>query len=170
MYFCVRMHTFFCIIAIKTNEVFYSVCLKNNLFSVPYEIQYHTRQIIVICESRGGRKVRLIYLPIPIRSSDCIGRYNRLMPSSDFCIGRLYRFVLSSDSLIDRSCFLVLSSDFCIVRLCRTVLSKKIALPILRKTPVGNMMILYYLTSYLYRFTTHDHLHCVKYSMYMRSP
>jgi hypothetical protein len=73
--------------------------------------------------SRGGRKVRLIDFPIPIRSSDCIGRYNRLMPSSDFCIGRLYRFVLSSDSLIVRSCFLVLSSDFCIGRLCRFVLS-----------------------------------------------
>jgi hypothetical protein len=73
--------------------------------------------------SRGGRKVRLIDLPIPIRSSDCIGRYNRLMPSSDFCIGRLYRFVLSSNSLIVRSCFLVLSSDFCIGRLCRFVLS-----------------------------------------------
>ena len=72
---------------------------------------------------RGGRKVRLIDLPIPIRSSDCIGRYNRLMPSSDFWIGRLYRFVLSSDSLIVRSCFLVLSSDFCIGRLCRFVLS-----------------------------------------------
>ncbi len=73
--------------------------------------------------SRGGRKVRLIDHPIPIRSSDCIGRYNRLMPSSDFCIGRLYRFVLSSDSLIGRSCFLVLSSDFCIWRFCRSVLS-----------------------------------------------
>ncbi len=72
---------------------------------------------------RGGRKVRLIDFPIPIRSSDCIGRYNRLMPSSDFCIGRLYRFVLSSDSLIVQSCFLVLSSDFCIGRLCRFVLS-----------------------------------------------
>ncbi len=72
---------------------------------------------------RGGRKVRLIDLPIPIRSSDCIWRYNWLMPSSDFCIGRLYRFVLSSDSLIDWSCFLVLSSDFCNWRLCRSVLS-----------------------------------------------
>jgi hypothetical protein len=70
---------------------------------------------------RGGRKVRLIDFPIPIRSSDCIGRYNRLMPSSDFCIGRLYRFVLSSDFLIIRSCFLVLSSDFCIGRLRRFV-------------------------------------------------
>ncbi len=78
------------------------------------------------CISRGGRKVRLIDLPIPIRSSDFIGRYNRLMSSSDFCIGRLCRFVLSSDSLIVRSCFLVLSSDFCIVRLCRPVLSKKL--------------------------------------------
>jgi hypothetical protein len=67
----------------------------------------------------------LIDLPILIRSSDFIGRYNRLMSSSDFCIGRLCRFVLSSDSLIVRSCFLVLSSDFCIVRLCRPVLSKK---------------------------------------------
>ncbi len=47
-------------------------------------------------ESRGGRKVRLIDLPIPIRSSDCIRRYNRLMPSSDFWIGRLCRFILSS--------------------------------------------------------------------------
>ena len=75
--------------------------------------------------SRGGRKVRLIDLPIPIRSSDFIGRYNRLMSSSDFCIGRLCRFVLSSDFLIGRSCFLVLSSDFCIWRLCRPVLSKK---------------------------------------------
>ncbi len=28
----------------------------------------------------------------------------------------------------------------------------------LRKTPVGSMIILYYSTSYLYRFTTHDHL------------
>jgi hypothetical protein len=65
-------------------------------------------------EGRGGRKVRLIDIPIPIRSSDCIGRYNRLMSSSDFCIGRRCRFVLSSDSLIVRSCFLVLSSDFCI--------------------------------------------------------
>ncbi len=74
---------------------------------------------------RGGRKVRLIDFPIPIRSSDYIGRYNRLMSSSDFCIGRLCRFVLSSDSFIDRSCFLVLSSDFCIWRLCRPVLSKK---------------------------------------------
>ncbi len=72
---------------------------------------------------RGGRKVRLIDFPIPIRSSDCIGRYNRLMPSSDFCIGRLCRFILSSDFLIVRSCFLVLSSDFCIVRLYRPVLS-----------------------------------------------
>ncbi len=73
--------------------------------------------------NRGGRKVRLIDLPIPIRSSDCIGRYNRLMPSSDFCIGRLCQFVLSSDSLIVRSFFLVLSSDFWIGRLCRFVLS-----------------------------------------------
>ncbi len=40
---------------------------------------------------RGGRKVRLIYLPIPIRSSDCIGRYNRMMSSSDF----LYRAIVS---------------------------------------------------------------------------
>ncbi len=62
-------------------------------------------------------------LPIPIRSSDCIGRYNRLMSSSDFWIGRLCQLVLSSDSLIVRSCFLVLSSDFCIGRLCRFVLS-----------------------------------------------
>ncbi len=76
--------------------------------------------------SRGGRKVQLIDLPIPIWSSDCIGRYNRLMSSSDFCISRLCRFVLSSDSFIDRSCFLVLSSDFCIWRLCRPVLSKKL--------------------------------------------
>ncbi len=38
--------------------------------------------------TRGGRKVRLIDFLIPIRSSDCIGRYSRLMPSSDFCIGR----------------------------------------------------------------------------------
>jgi hypothetical protein len=75
--------------------------------------------------SRGGRKVRLIDLPIPIRSSDIIRRYNRLMSSSNFCIGRLCRFVLSSDSLIVRSCFLVLSSDFFIMRLCRPVLSKK---------------------------------------------
>ncbi len=87
------------------------------------------------------------------RSSDCIGRYNRLMSSSDFCIGRLCpsilcsesfidwscflvlklrflhrrlcRSVLSSDSFINRSCFMVLSSDFCIVRLIRPVLSKK---------------------------------------------
>ncbi len=81
--------------------------------------------------TRGGRKVRLIDLPILIRSSDFIGRYNRSMSSSNFCIGRLCRFVLISDSLIVRSCFLVLSSDFCIVRLCRRVLSKKIALPIL---------------------------------------
>jgi hypothetical protein len=73
--------------------------------------------------SRGGRKVRLIDFPIPIRSSDCIGRYNRFMSSSNFCIGRLCRFVLSSDSLIVRSCFLVSSSDFCIGRLCRFVLS-----------------------------------------------
>ncbi len=74
----------------------------------------HTRKQYTV---RGGRKVRVIDLPIPIRSSDCIGRYNRLMSSSDFFIGRLCRFVLSSDSLIDRSCFLVLSSDFCIWRL-----------------------------------------------------
>ncbi len=80
---------------------------------------------ILYCICRGGRKVRLIDLPIPIRSSDFIGQYNRLMLSSDFfCIGRLCRFVLSSDSLIDRSCFLDLSSDFCICRLCRPVLSK----------------------------------------------
>ncbi len=39
----------------------------------------------------------------------------------------------------------------------------------LRKTPVDSMIILYYSTSYLYRFTTHDHLHNVKYSTYMRS-
>ena len=71
------------------------------------------------CITRGGRKVRLIDLPILIRSSG----YNRLMSSSEFCIGRLCRFVLSSDSLIDRSCFLVFSSDFCIWRLCRSVLS-----------------------------------------------
>ncbi len=76
-----------------------------------------------LLRNRGGRKVRLIDFPIPIRSSDCIGRYNRYMTSSDFCIGRLYRFVLSSDSLIIRSCFLVSSSDFCIGRLCRFVLS-----------------------------------------------
>ena len=82
-------------------------------------LQYRHTQAV----TRGGRKVRLIDFPIPIRSSDCIGRYNRLMPSSDFCIGRLYRFVLSSDFLIVRSCFLVLSSDFCIVRLYRPVLS-----------------------------------------------
>ncbi len=63
--------------------------------------------------TRGGRKVRVIDLPIPIRSSDCIGGYNRLMSSSDFCIGRLCRSILSSDSFINRSCFLVLSSDFC---------------------------------------------------------
>jgi hypothetical protein len=50
-------------------------------------------QVSMFC--RGGRKVRLINLPIPIRSSDFIGRYNRLMSSSDFCIGRLCRFVLS---------------------------------------------------------------------------
>ncbi len=62
--------------------------------------------------ARGGRKVRLIDIPIPIRSSDCIGRYNRLMSSSDFWIGRLCRFVLSSDSLIVRSCFLVLIPIF----------------------------------------------------------
>ncbi len=80
-----------------------------------------SRSASSIC--RGGRKVRLIDLPIPIRSSDCIGRYNRLIPSSDFWIGRLCRFVLSSDSLIARSCFLVLSSDFWIGRLCRFVLS-----------------------------------------------
>ncbi len=73
--------------------------------------------------SRDGRKVRLIDLPIPIRSSDCIGGYSRLMSSSDFCIDRLYRSILSSDSFIDRSCFLVSSSDFCIGRLCRSVLS-----------------------------------------------
>jgi hypothetical protein len=74
---------------------------------------------------RGGWKVRLIDLPIPIRSSDCIGWNNRLMSSSDFCISRFCQFVLSSASLIDRSCFLVLSSDFCIWRLCRSVLSSK---------------------------------------------
>jgi hypothetical protein len=38
--------------------------------------------------SRDGLKVRLIDFPIPIRSSDCIGRYNRSMASSDFCIDR----------------------------------------------------------------------------------
>jgi hypothetical protein len=73
--------------------------------------------------SRGGRKVRLIDLPIPIRSSDCISRYNQSMTSSDLCIGRLCRSILSSDSFIDRSCFLVLSFDFCIGRLCRSVSS-----------------------------------------------
>ncbi len=76
-----------------------------------------------VLTTRGGRKVRLIDLPIPIRSSDCIGRYNRLMSSFHFCISRLCQFVLSYDSLIDRSCFLVLSSDFCIWRLCQSVLS-----------------------------------------------
>jgi hypothetical protein len=75
--------------------------------------------------SIGGRKVRLIDTPIPIRSSDCIGRYNRWISSSDFGIGRLCRSILSSDSFIDRSCFLGLSSDFCIGRLCRPVWCKK---------------------------------------------
>jgi hypothetical protein len=72
---------------------------------------------------RDGRKVRLIDFPIPIRSSDCIGRYNRSMASSDFCIDRLCRSILSSDSFIHRSCFLVSSSDFCIRRFCRSLLS-----------------------------------------------
>ncbi len=81
---------------------------------------------MLFMRSRGGRKVPLIDLPIPIRSSDFNGRYIRLMSSSDFCIAQLCRFVLSSDSLIVRSCFLFLSSDFCIVRLCRPVLIKKL--------------------------------------------
>jgi hypothetical protein len=38
----------------------------------------------------------------------------------------------------------------------------------LRKTLMDSM-ILYYSTSYLYRFTTHDHLRNIKYSTYMRS-
>jgi len=41
---------------------------------------------------------------------------------------------------------------------------------LLRKTHMDSMIILYYSTSYLYRFTTHDHLHNVQYySTYMRS-
>ncbi len=79
--------------------------------------------IVMSFPPRDGRKVRLIDLPIPIRSSDCIIRYNRLMSSSDFCIDRLYRSILSSDSFIHQSCFLVSSSDFCIGRLCWSVLS-----------------------------------------------
>jgi hypothetical protein len=94
-----------------------------------YYVQWYS--VKVLCNdkcrgSRGWQKVQLIDLPIPIRSSYCIGQYNRLMSSSDFCIGRLCRSFLSSDSFIDRSCFLVLSSDFCIVRLCWPVLSKKL--------------------------------------------
>jgi hypothetical protein len=104
-----------------------SRAVNNRLKSVIYRFTSRAQKGF----TRGGRKVRLIDFPIPIRSSDCIGRYNRLMLSSDFCIGRLCRFVLSSDSSIGRSCFLVLSSDFCIWRLCRPVLSKEIALPIL---------------------------------------
>ncbi len=34
---------------------------------------------------------------------------------------------------------------------------------------MDSIIILYYSTSYLYRITTHDHLHNVKYSTYMRS-
>ncbi len=104
---------------------------KSNHWQQSFEVLSNQRSRILIIVllhtyiSRGGRKVWLIDLPIPIRSSDFIGWYNRLMSSSDFCIGRLCRFVLSSDSLIVRSCFLVLSSDFCIVRFCRPVLSKK---------------------------------------------
>jgi hypothetical protein len=78
-----------------------------------------------LVESRGGRKVRLIDLPIPIRSSDCIGQYNQSMSSSNFCIRRLCRSILSSNSFIDLSSFLVLCSNFWIVRLYRPVLSKK---------------------------------------------
>ncbi len=72
---------------------------------------------------RGGRKVRLIDLLMPIRSFVCIGRYNRSMSSSDFCIGRLCQSILSSNSFIDRSCFLVLSSYFCIGQLWQSILS-----------------------------------------------
>jgi hypothetical protein len=61
---------------------------------------HHLSQVVLWYGDRGGRKVRLIELPIRIRSSDFIGRYYRLMSSSDFCISRLCRFVLSSDSLI----------------------------------------------------------------------
>ncbi len=39
----------------------------------------------------------------------------------------------------------------------------------MRKTPVDSMIILYYSTSYLYRFTTHVHLQNVKYLTYMLS-
>ncbi len=128
----------------------------NKIFCLLFFLKVHLHHFSKVkSQRRGGPKVRLIDLSIPIRSSDCIGRYNRLMSSSDFWIGqlcrfvlgsdslivrscflvlssdfwigRLCRFVLSSDSLIVRSCFLVLSSDFCIVRLCRPVLSKKIA-------------------------------------------
>ncbi len=97
--------------------------MQSGLLGLNNRVAHFIQDHSPIC--RGGRKVRLIDLSIPIRSSDFIGRYNRLMSSSDFCIGRLCRFVLSSDSLIGQSCFLVLSSDFCIWRLCRPVLSKK---------------------------------------------
>jgi hypothetical protein len=54
---------------------------KKRQYYIQDNVQYIT---VIYLISRGGRKVRLIDLPIPIRSSDCIGRYNRLMPSSDF--------------------------------------------------------------------------------------
>jgi hypothetical protein len=100
-------------------KILYVICWKK----VTSAVIFYSTITMPFLFTRGGRKVRLIDLPIPIRSSDCIGRYNRLMPSSDFWIGRLCRFVLSSDSLIVRSCFLVLSSDFWIGWLCRFDLS-----------------------------------------------
>jgi hypothetical protein len=44
------------------------------------------REAVTPGDSSGGRKVRLIDLPIPIRSSDCIDRYNWFISSSNFGI------------------------------------------------------------------------------------
>ncbi len=55
----------------------------------------------------GGRTDLSIfrYIAIPIRSSDFINRWNRLISNSYLCIGQLYWSVLSSGSLVERSFF-----------------------------------------------------------------
>ena len=94
--------------------------------------------------ARGGRKVQLSNLPIPIPSSNCIGRHNWYILTSDFCIRRLYWSVSTSDFCIGPLYQSISRFDFCsqAIESVRFKVARLLNRPILLVTQLNDRIVI----------------------------